>query len=266
MELGEKLRQARIEAGLSQRQLCAEEITRNMLSQIEHGTARPSMKTLQYLAGRLGKSISYFLEETAVVSPNQDVMESARRLYDAQDFAQAALVLEGYQAPDAVYDREKELLWVLTHLALAEKALGQNRELYAAELLEKADVQTAYCSEALQRQRLLLLGRIRGQKICGQLPSLDEELLLRSEDALSSGNFERAAHLLEAMENRDLPRWHMLRGECCLAAKDYQNAARYFHSVEKAYPKEAAAKLELCYRELQDYKRAYEYACKQKGS
>ena len=34
MELGEKLLRARQEAGLSQRQLCGEEIPRNMLSQI----------------------------------------------------------------------------------------------------------------------------------------------------------------------------------------------------------------------------------------
>ena len=60
MGLGEKLRLARQEAGLSQRALCGGEITRNMLSQIEHGTARPSMKTLQYLATRLGKPVSTF--------------------------------------------------------------------------------------------------------------------------------------------------------------------------------------------------------------
>ena len=54
MELGQKLRLARQEAGLSQRQLCGEVITRNMLSQIENGTAKPSMETLRYLAGRLG--------------------------------------------------------------------------------------------------------------------------------------------------------------------------------------------------------------------
>ena len=40
MELGEKIRQARLEAGLSQRALCGDVITRNMLSQIE--TALPS--------------------------------------------------------------------------------------------------------------------------------------------------------------------------------------------------------------------------------
>ena len=43
MELGEKLRLTRLEAGLSQRALCGDEITRNMLSRIENGAARPSM-------------------------------------------------------------------------------------------------------------------------------------------------------------------------------------------------------------------------------
>ena len=80
MELGEKLKQARLEAGLSQRQLCGEEITRNMLSLIENGSAKPSMKTLQYLAARLGKPVSYLLEETAVLSPNQEIMASVRQL------------------------------------------------------------------------------------------------------------------------------------------------------------------------------------------
>lgn len=52
MELGQRIRQARQEAGLSQRQLCGETITRNMLSRIEHGTVRPSMTTLRFLADR----------------------------------------------------------------------------------------------------------------------------------------------------------------------------------------------------------------------
>lgn len=265
MELGEKLRQARLEAGLSQRELCAEEITRNMLSQIEHGTAKPSMKTLQFLASRLGKNVSYFLEESAVVSPNQEVMESARRLYDGREYSQAALALEGYQAPDPVYDREKEILWVLTYLALAEQAIRENRELYAEELLQKADAETVYCCEDLKRRRLLLLGRIRGQKVCHQLPSLDDELLLRAEEALSGADATRAAHLLEAMEEHTSARWCMLRGEIYLSEKQYKEAAHCFHSAEKEFPKQTCAKLELCYRELNDYKRAYEYACRQKG-
>ena len=78
MDLGSKLLQARQEAGLSQRQLCEGIITRNMLSQIEHGTARPSMDTLLALAGRLNKPLSWFLDEDALRSPNQAVVFAAR--------------------------------------------------------------------------------------------------------------------------------------------------------------------------------------------
>ena len=77
MTIGEKLRQARLEMGLSQRQLCGEVVTRNMLSLIENGSAKPSMKTLQYLASQLGKSVSYFLEEQVQLSENQPAMEQA---------------------------------------------------------------------------------------------------------------------------------------------------------------------------------------------
>ena len=265
MELGEKLRKARLEAGLSQRQLCGEEITRNMLSQIEHGTARPSMKTLQFLAHRLGKSVSYFLEETAVVSPNQQVMASARQLYDGGYYAEAIGMLETYQAPDGVFDRERELLWVLAHLALAEQALGEKRERYAETLLEKANLSTAYCQEELQRRRLLLLGRIRGHRVAHLLPSLDGELLLRAQEALSLGDPKRAAGLLDAAQVQDQPQWNLLRGEAYLNQQCYQEATHCFHLAEAACPKETAEKLEHCYRELGDYKRAYEYACKQKG-
>lgn len=264
MELGEKIRQARLEAGLSQRQLCGEEITRNMLSLIENGSAKPSMKTLQYLSSRLGKSISYFLDDTAVLSPNQSLMDSARRLYDAEDYPAAALVLTGYRSPDSTFDRERDLLWVLTHLKLAEAAINEARFPYALELLEKADIPAAYCHDALSRQRLLLLGRIPGQQVSRDLPSLDEELFLRASEALSSGDSRRAAHLLEAMESHTAPRWHLLRGQCYLTEQDFQNAARCFHAAESTFPKETAPRLEQCYRELQDYKRAYEYACKQK--
>ena len=79
MELSQLLKQARLDAGLSQKALCGDRITRNMLSQIENGSAHPSMDTLRYLAGRLGKPVSYFLEEQTVTSPNQALMQQLRQ-------------------------------------------------------------------------------------------------------------------------------------------------------------------------------------------
>lgn len=263
MELGEKIRLARLEAGLSQRQLCGDEITRNMLSQIEHGTAKPSMSTLRYLASRLGKSVSYFLEEDAIVSPNQGVMESARRSFDAGLYAAALVELERFQKPDPVFDRERQLTEVLCRLALAEEALEQGKAHYARELLEKTEV-PEYLPE-LERRRLLLLGRIQPpREICGMLPSLDEELLLRARGALEDGSPERAGKLLDAAEDQENPRWCLLRGEAFLGLRQFAEAAACFHKAEASHPKECAVFLEACYRELEDYKKAYYYACKQK--
>lgn len=265
MDLGKRLRQARLEANLSQRALCGEEITRNMLSRIENGAARPSMKTLRYLAARLGKPMSYFLEETAVLSPNGEVMESARRLYDEGKFSQAVLALEGYQAPDPVYDREKALLWVLARLGQAEEALGQGKEPYAQSLLESIHTAGIYCAEALERRRLLLLGRIDGgPKVAAGLPSLDEELLLRAREALAESDPSRAARLLDAMQTRSSPRWMLLRGQACMDRKEYADAVSCLRLAEGAFPEQVIPRLELCYRELKDYQNAYFYACKQK--
>ncbi len=69
MTMGEKIRSARLEAGLSQRQLCEGIVTRNMLSQIENGSAKPSLSTLQALALRLDKNVQFFLEDAAAPTP-----------------------------------------------------------------------------------------------------------------------------------------------------------------------------------------------------
>ncbi len=264
MELGEKLRRARLEAGMSQRQLCGERITRNMLSQIEHGTAQPSMGTLKYLAERLGKTASFFLEETAVLSPNQAVMELSRRRFDTADYPGAMEALKDYREPDPVYDREKRILWAILCQELARSALAQGKIPYAQALLEKAEGRTAYCWEALERQRLLLLADIPGQNVCARLPSLDRELLLRAEDALRTGGVDRAKALLEAAEVQTSPRWNFLRGRIYVLEGDWARALPCLKRAEDAYP-EALPLLEQCCRELGDFKAAYEYACRQRG-
>jgi len=264
MELGEKLRNARLEAGLSQRQLCGEEITRNMLSLIENGSAKPSMKTLQYLASRLGKNVSFFLEETVVLSPNQAVMASARTLYDSGQFADADRALDAYCSPDETYDREKEILWILIRLSLAEEAIRQGRYLYALDLLKQTPVTTAYLQEELNRKKLLLLGALPGQRVSELLPELDEELLLRAEEALEGLQFQRCSRLLDAMEQTGTPRWHLCRGTLLLQQKQWKKAVSHLRQAEEAFSGQVYPKLEICYRELGNFQKAYEYACKQR--
>jgi len=261
MELGEKILQARQALGMSQRQLCGDTITRNMLSQIEHGTAKPSMGTLQILAARLGKPVGYFLDEDGVLTPNQPRIEQAREAYDGAEYAQVLEILEDYQGPDRIFDREYALLLTLSRLAMAEAAIHQGKHIYARELLSQIDA-IPYGMGEIIRRKSLLEAQLTGK--CDGLPDLDEELLLRAKDALRRGFFSRSLHLLEAMENHTGPKWNLLRGDICMKQRDYASAARYYHRAEEAYPAETAGKLEQCYRELEDFKKAYFYACKQK--
>ncbi|MFA6947811.1 MAG: helix-turn-helix transcriptional regulator [Eubacteriales bacterium] len=91
MTLGEKIRRARQERRLTQNALADGFITRNMLSKIENGSAKPSLETLEYISGRLKMPIGYFL------SPDDDyskyLRESAMPLITsacrAGDFAHA---------------------------------------------------------------------------------------------------------------------------------------------------------------------------------
>lgn len=268
MELGEKLRAARLEVGLSQRQLCGDVITRNMLSQIENGAARPSIDTLRYLAGRLGKSLSYFLEDQAVTSPNLQTMEQARTAYSSGAYSQAQELLTQYRSPDPVFDWEFHLLLALCLMALAKQATAEDRRPYAEDLLHqaaRAGGETPYFSPVMERERLLLLAEVSPAPVTeAALIADDRELLLRAEAALARNDPARCAAYLDAAQNRDAPRWHLLRGEADFAKKDYSAAAAHFHRAEEAYPLQTVPQLEACYRELGDFKRAYEYACKQR--
>lgn len=266
MELGEKLRLARLEANLTQSALCGDTITRNMLSQIEHGTARPSMATLKVLASRLGKPMSYFLEEDALLSPNSQLMEQARKRHDAKQPQAVLDLLKDYREPDAVYDREKALLQCLARLELAQDALAQQRYPYAAELLSQELPEGLYCREILERRRGYLMAQLplRHQQTEQSLPSLDDALMLRASLAMNRRDLPRAGALLEAMEEKTGPRYALMMGQVLMARKDYAEGARLLRRAEESYPEQTAPLLEQCYRELEDFKMAYYYACKQK--
>ncbi len=271
MELGQKLRLARQEAGLSQRQLCGEVITRNMLSQIENGSAKPSMETLRYLAGRLGKSVSFFLDEDAVLSPNCKVMEQAREAFGKQDAAALRTALDGYQSPDDVFEEERKLLTIRCLVLEAEEAYQNGRDLYAEDLLNRAEetARTAlYMNEELTGKILLLKAKRKNAdlgEICRKLPSLDEVLILRAKGALAVEEYVRALHLLESVEDKSRADWNFLRGELHFIEKEFQQAAIYFHKAEESLGEAVFSKLETCYRELEDYRMAYAYACKQRS-
>src|ERR1700716_500195 len=72
-QLGQRLREARTAAGLSQGQLGAPYYTRAHVSAIELGKIRPAMKSLEHMATKLGKPAAYFMEDAEVERTRREV-------------------------------------------------------------------------------------------------------------------------------------------------------------------------------------------------
>ena len=251
MDLGQRIKQARLEAGLSQRQLCGEVITRNMLSLIENGSARPSMDTLRHFSQQLGKPLSWFLEESAVTSPNQAAMATARSCWAERNAEGVLLALEGYRAPDAVFDSERGLLEYLALLWLAGSAIDAGRLPYAQSLLHRAEAcESPYLTDDSALQHLRAKAGLPANLIC------DDTLLLKAANEPP----ERCLALLQAVEDQTSAQFSLLLGKTLFALGRYGEALPHLERCEER----CLAQLEVCCKELGDYKRAYEYACRQR--
>lgn len=200
MTMGERLRRAREEAGLSQRQVCGDQITRNQLSQLEHDRVGPSVETLRYLAGQLGRPVSYFLDETP---SNLLALQEARIRADP---GEALRALEGYQPDGSAYDDLAALLESILCLAASDQAAAEGRLPYAKSLAARG-------REALTR--------------CA-FPAGD---LLQGQALYRLGRYQEALELLRCAEVQATPEeappiWQLLEA-CCRESGDYRGAYEY---------------------------------------
>ena len=239
MTMGQRILTARLAAGLSQRELAGEEITRNMLSSLEHDAANPSVATLRYLAKRLGKSVSWLLGE--------EETSEAVAAFEAGDYRRCRELLN---------DGEKRWLEPVARIREAEKAIESNRIPYALELLAGLEeMASPLFGPELGRKAAILRCR------CGEFVPIPDDgaLALSANGALVSGRWEDALRYLCAVDDRDAD-WEHAMGECRFHAGDYAAAKDHYHRCEEAF--DVRARLEVCYRELEDYKMAYFYAKK----
>lgn len=81
-QLGDRIRKARNELGLSLAAVALKDFSRSFLNQVELGRARPSTRTLQIIAERLQRPIEYFLEDpsTSMMANDLRLLEAATRV------------------------------------------------------------------------------------------------------------------------------------------------------------------------------------------
>jgi len=133
--LGQRIREARVERGMTQKQLVDGHITRNMLSKIENDSAMPSMRTLEYLAARLEVSPAFLMQgEENPDGASPDGLDAVRAAYREGRHRDCLDLLDASGTSGAT--DEGCLLRSRASLALAREARRrgdwQNVKVYAA--------------------------------------------------------------------------------------------------------------------------------------
>src|SRR5918912_2897075 len=85
VRLGERLRQLRVAAGLTQSELAGERFSKEYVSQIERGKTRPTRETIEWLAARLGVDPGFLANGVATDERGrlEGALARAEALYEA---------------------------------------------------------------------------------------------------------------------------------------------------------------------------------------
>ena len=290
MTLGQKIKEARLERKMTQADVVGDYITRNMLSKIENGSATPSVKTLEYIAAALNLPAGYFISD----AENEPAgIVAAREAYTEGRYLDALDIISEMDLPRSQNEEEAGLLQVkcCTKYALELYNSGniEDARAYAREAIKHNAGSFYYDLESeLECYRLLMLWAVRSDR--NEYSAYEEKYLGLLRDSGFGESYAAIAALRRASEEgaraaaESLPAeepvggWaracmKLIRARALMEEKKYAEAAEVLSGAEKDVDGSADklllsdiyTALELCYKELEDYKQAYICATKRLG-
>ena len=281
MQIGEKIKSLRQSKLMTQSELAGTQITRNMLSTIEHGTALPSLPTALYLAERLNVPVGYLLAdgEDELGYHKMMAISNIRQAFASKDYRGALALLQA--VPSMETDDELSFLRAQCEFGIARAelqagrlrlcALALDRALRAAEL-------TIYDTSALRSRVAVYFRYIQSVSSTIDSDVLDVDEI---EDARAFGDdvceyvwaLAQIEHGGEGASNDYVRRFPQSPYGTRLRALEWMRRGEYMAAqtaLEELLPREdltfgvllydVFGDLEICYRKNDDYKRAYEFA------
>jgi tetratricopeptide (TPR) repeat protein len=262
--LGSRIKAERRACGLTQRELAGEDYSPTFISKIESGTVSPSLDTLEKLAARLGRPVSYFLEgvdvaarlKARVVGLSLELGETNlhnRTFAQAQDYFQQALAL--------AQEMEDTALVARAHLGLARMCLEDEQSDTAEQHLIAAQTHYATSEDAYQ---------------CALLHNAWGNLYFeRRRYRQAQECYEQALKLIKGQrEFLDLEGRVLYNlADTCRVLEDLKSSTRYYHQALELladtddFYKQAVIymSLSLNYRDRGNLDQAVEYAERSKG-
>ena len=270
MTLGEKIKQARLARGMTQSELCDGGITRNMLSQIENGSALPSLETLEFISRRLDIPTGYLLSDdydTQLYLFHTE-MNNVRLLFAEKKYRECIALLE------AASTSNDEV-----HYLLAYSHFYVGMDYFAGGSMQSAghhfSLSTDHCKntayDTVRIEAAIMLYKAVCENVSLPLLSFDKDGYLSL--ALLASDFEFFKYLTQDTEYKfENERYgeHM-RAKRFIKERRYEEAAEILCAIEESrrnYQPNAYmmlsvyTDLESCYKNLLDFEKAYKYSSK----
>lgn len=270
MDLGEKIRSARLEKHMTQSEVASDKITRNMLSAIESGKATPSLDTLLYIAKRLDVPVYYLISDDVDVSEYRKttLMPIVKELFAKKQYEGCIL----YAAKLDQVDDEIAYMLTYSHFALGVSALKNGAFVTADKHLTKAEEyskKTIYDTSGICCKIPLYLTICRN--VNAPLLDFDKDIFMNA--VLENADFEffkyvcndwdyqytaphlkkHAAAKIKIRERRYYDAIVLLI-EIAEAKADFEYNAYFMYCVY--------SDLENCYKQIHDFENAYKYVSK----
>lgn len=281
MTIGEKIKKLRTDKLMSQTELAGGEITRNMLSQIEHGSATPSLNTVNYIAARLNVSPGFLLadEDDEQLYLKHAEISNVKKAYTAGNFALCYDMCKNCQW------RDDELTLILAKCALrvGVEEFSKGELHIALEMLDEALElcgKTIYDTDMISSEARAYFEYM--ELISPTLASNGEDpariILLYDEFSVYSGiicesegyGWSEVSHLEERRKRLSADGSYALHVEARLLMEngEYGKALELLHRLLYSESYELPepmlyfvfCDLEICCKETDDFKGAYEHS------
>ena len=243
----------RVERKITQQELVGDYITRNMLSQIENDVASPSIKTLEYIADRLGVPMSYLMQ-----TDHDGDYGTQYESHDSIDFRAKKMFLTGdydkfietaENNPEILDEFEEEKIFLgFAYLERAEKYFMSGNTTACVKCCDKMLKINFKCGK-FAAAKLKNIAKLY-KKLC------------------DSENSDAYNFIQSVLDDNCMCKYNIISAKKALSENDTNCAIEYLKKAEllvknntdHPYLIEIYKALEDCYIALEDYKSAHFYS------
>ena len=285
MTTGEKIKKLRTEKMMTQSQLVGDQITRNMLSLIENGSALPSLPTVIYLSERLDVPVGLLLanEEEELIYLKMSNLPKIKQAYSKGEYRLCADMCESLLDTNGE-SLDDELLLILAecHFGIAVEEFNFGRLHSSSNEFDEA---CSYAKKTIYNgEHILCSAAVYFEYMRKLSPSLisegDNELYFGSSfcgdafckyftvlKALSNGDKKLAEDYILSTTEAEKGFADHIRAEIDIINGNFASAKSILNKLIdgdylscRTIMYDIFKSMESCCRELGDYKRAYEYS------